>query len=275
MKFLFGKETTKFSEAATVALQEARTHGMSYYISTLFKPVLDTESSETDGWTAIIRAIQRQYGKNCRWWKEGLWYVAIPNLGCKREPIPCLEMRVGKWMVACVTLDMGKQLRPLTVVHTSVKLEKIILPLRFLLAIVEDDLAQSRITGKEDLWTTWEITGVKKSQIRLHDTFVQKLSQILETKSVDRWLSDFGDQSHGVIPLVVSDLLSLLNEKEGGYLVKKRAGLNPKELEAGLRTLGYSTAEAEIMIRQTPDLRVDDSTAEALTKILRHQSKGG
>jgi hypothetical protein len=274
MRLISGKRINGIKEAVALAVREAGVPGMTEGIANLFNWVTDG-SVERDAWTVVGRVMNKEHGKNTSWWEEKLWCIGIPHLRYDRKPTPSLQFEVERYIVAETSVRSSGRPRPVAVVGAYGKPESAILPLSFLLGVIEDDLAQFRVTGKAGQWTLWEIVGMKKSPLKLHDAFLKALSDSLEAKPVDRWLADFGHQSQGLVRLVVSDLLFLLDQKKGGHLIQKKVGCTRSDLEARLREMGYSADEAGKMIERTPDLRADDSEDEALVRILRQSYKGG
>jgi hypothetical protein len=156
------------------------------------------------------------------------------------------------------------------VVELMGKPQRTVLPLCFLRALLGDDLARYRIVGKDSMWTSWEVAGLKQP-LRLHDKLVGGLRDVFKLKPVADWLEDFGSHGQSLVPLVVGALLGLSHQSASASLPVERQPYSQETLIEVITGMGYGTARArKVLERVEPELRVGMTLEEATRIVLRH-----
>jgi hypothetical protein len=276
MSVIAGKQARSYYEAADLALREAGAGDMSRDVLDLFAWAVSGDDLGGIVGTTIARTVRARYGTRAEWWEAQRWLVPVPRLRYDRVPSPFLTFQVAIYGVACVEVQSGGRLYRATIVEHLGKMHTATLPLSFLLALIEEDWGRFRVIQVEGSWITWEVPGMKKPEVRLHESFVIGVSRALERKPVDRWLEEFGVQSQGLIPLVVADLMTLVMAGQDERPLAAQPGYSHELLRAALSELGYTGKEVERMIEAAaPCLKASDPLEETLRKVLQQADRGG
>lgn len=273
MKTLTGKQAGNFEEAARVCFREAGAADMAVAIAHLFKPVVQRDTVESEAEKAVASTIKAGYGKNATW-SGKRWYVPVPALGYDTRQIPSILFEVRTDLVAVERVRTRDDSQQVTLVGAVGKPHKLVLPVIFLRAILDDDLERFAILARGGNWTTWDIPGTKP--VQFPDELIARLSNTLRRKSVGTWLQAFGPQGRSVAPLVVGALLGLQ------YIDKKEAASATEQswtydgLVTALEGMAYSAEEARDLIRRaSPQLRADHTVEQAMRIVMENIKKGG
>lgn len=176
-------------------------------------------------------------------------------------------------LVAPITIKTTDDSYGATVVGPAGKPEKLILPISFLQAMLDDDLEQFEIVGKDGNYTNWSIPGLREA-LRLPNDFVTELTALLGLKSVASWLLDFGSQGKAIAPLVVGSLLGL---QFHGLTKPLPIGEQPFQREIVIDTLTRmfgSARAAEMFDKCAPYLKSGMSSEEAVSLIFKETGRG-
>jgi len=150
--------------------------------------------------------------------------------------------------------------------------EKLVLPLPFLQAMLDDNLEQFEMVGRDSSCTVWGIPGLKEA-IKLPNDFITTLSSVLQLKSVASWLLDFGAEGRNVASWVVGTLIGL---QLHGMIEPSAAEERPYKRENVIAELtqlyGREWAE-EMFTRAAPFLRANMTDREASRCILREADR--
>jgi hypothetical protein len=272
MALVAGSHIRSFNEAAQLAFKEARVSGMKTEVSALFVFTLNPENSMREVEKAVSSAVRERYGRETDWDIEKWWHVPVPLPCYESRGMPSLIAEVRVYIAASVEVTLLRSGRShyVAVVEPMGKPQKTALPLCFLRALLDDDLARYRIVGKDGMWTSWEVVGLKQP-LRLHDKFVSGLRDVFKLKPVADWLEDFGSQGQSLVPLVVGALLGLSHQSASASLPVERQPYSQEGLLEAATGLGYSIARAERALeRAAPELRVGMTMAEAVRLILKY-----
>ena len=180
---------------------------MSVETANLFNSAIDVNRLHAEGEKSISTTVHGRYGRNASWHGE-LWFVPLPQLRYDALPFPQLTFTIQGCLVSAINVEIIDGVYRVTVVGPVGKVNRLILPMSLLQAILDDDLERFEIVGKDGICTSWSLPGYKEA-LRLPNDFVTKLSGVLRLKSVASWLRDFGSQGESVAPQVVGSLLGL------------------------------------------------------------------
>jgi len=148
-----------------------------------------------------------------------------------------------------------------------------VLPLCFLLALLDGKEDRYRIVGKDGQWTLREVAGMKQP-LRLHDDFVNQLRHSFKLKPVVDWLDDFGSRGHKLAPLVVGSLLGLRHQRDGASVPLGQQAYSQEMLINIITGMGYGIARAQrVLERAEPELRPGMTLEEATRIVLKHISE--
>jgi len=176
-------------------------------------------------------------------------------------------------LVAPITVETADNSYHTALVGPIGKPEKLTLPISFLQAILDDNLEQFELVGKDGKYTNWSIPGLREA-LRLPNDFITELSAVLRLKSVASWLLDFGSQGEAVAPLVVGSLLGL---QFRGVTAPLLVGEQPFQREIVVDTLTRmfdSARAAEMYEKWAPYLKSSMTNEEAVSLILKEAGRG-
>ena len=272
MKVLHGRQIKNFKEAAELAFREAGADDLSLSIADLFE-LADAAKLRSEAERDIVAAIRGKYRGNPTW--DGKWwYVSVPKPGYDSRGTPHLTIELKTYLVAAGEVETTDHYYPVTLVGPIGKSETLTIPVVLLQAILDDDLGRFAVLARSAGKTTWEIPGFKPVQIP--DNFIARLSDVLERKSVARWLEDFGSQGRSIMPLVVGSLLGLQSMGAAKTLPLDQQRWTSEQLLSALEGMAYQVSEAKEMItRAMPYLTADMTLEEAVRVILQNEGKGG
>jgi hypothetical protein len=180
---------------------------------------------------------------------------------------------VQGYVVAAITVETTDDSYRATLVGPTGKPEKLTLPIPFLQAILDDELEQFEIVGRDSKYTSWSIPGLKES-LRLPNDFVAGLSAVLRLKSVASWLLEFGPAGETVAPQVVGSLLGL---QFGATATPPPVWEQPFQREIVIDTLTRmfgSARAAEMFQKWAPYLKSSITNEEAVSFILKETGRG-
>ncbi len=159
-----------------------------------------------------------------------------------------------------------------TLVGSVGKPERLVLPISFLQAILDEELEKFQIVGRDKRYTSWDVPGLKE-MLRLPTGFVAELSAALKAKSVSRWLLAFGAEGRSIAPMVVGSLLGL---QFHGLLAPVPLGQQAfrKDIVMADLTRMYGSARATQMYEQAaPYLKAGMTNDEVITFILKQEGR--
>lgn len=272
MKILPGRRADNFGEATILAFREAGKGDISPDIATLFASVIDVAKLYAEAERSINAAIYSRYGRSATWYGKR-WFIPVPQPRYDALPVPRMTFAVQACLVAAITAETVEDSYRATLVGLIGKSEKLILPISFLQAILDDDLERFEIVGKDGKYTGWSIPGLREA-LRLPDGFITELSTVLRLKSVAAWLLNFGSEGKAVAPLAVGSLLGL---QFHGVIGPLPIGKQPFKRETVVDTLTrmFGSARAAEMFEQAaPYLKSSMSNEEAVSLILKEAGRG-
>ena len=206
MRFVSGY-ITGISEAIGLVLREAGRSDMSQEAVELFLSSVDSSRLQIEGEKMVDTEVRRRYGRNARW-QGKLWFVPLPQLRYEALPVPLLMFNIQPYLAAGLTIFNVNRSPSVNLVGPIGKPEKLILPMEFLQAILDNRLDSFEIVAKDGTHTSWNVPFFREP-LRLPDEFVADLSWELERKSVASWLLGFGGNGRSLMPQVVGSLLGL------------------------------------------------------------------
>lgn len=268
MKMLSGKRVVDFDEAAILALADAGKDDMTLGIARLFSPALDLDRLRTEGEKSINASVHGKYGPRAAW-SGRQWFVPLPQPSYNSSPIPLMSFAIPAYLVAAISIQTPDwSSRSATIISLLNRREKLLLPLSFLQAILDDDLGQFEVASKDGAHTGWTIAGLKEP-LRLPNEFVAQLSRMLKLKCVADWLLDFGSEGKTVVPQVAGSLLGL---QFHDVITPLPVGKQPYRREAVIAELTQlfgSARAAEMFERGAPHLKASMTNDEAVTMIIK------
>jgi hypothetical protein len=272
MKILPGKRADNFREAAILAFRETGQSEILPDIATLFASVTDIDKLHTEAERSISTTVHGRYGGSATWHGRE-WFIALPQLRYDALPIPRMTFAVQPHLVAPITVETAVNSYRATLVGPIGKPDKLTMPISFLQAILDDELEQFELVGKDGKYTNWSIPGLREA-LRLPNDFITKLSAVLRLKSVASWLLGFGAEGKAIAPLVVGSLLGL---QFHGVTRPLPIGEQPFKRETILNTLTrmFGSARAAEMFEQAaPYLKSSMSNEEAVSLIIKEAGRG-
>ena len=272
MKILPGKHVQDFTDATGIAFDEAQVDDMGADIVGMFSVIADADRINSKADKLIGSAIRNRYGGKAIWHDER-WYIPIPDLRYDARDLPQLTIEVRLYLVAVAQVRAGNDSRLVTLVGVVDKPEMLTIPVVFLHAVCEEDLARFAIVARDAAWTSWQVPGAKL--VRLPSDFVSELTAIFRRKSVVTWLLKFGEQGRYVAPLVMGTLFGLAFQGSTKPVPVSEQLMNIDDLVSGLEGMAYKAGEARDMVRHaSPYLRADMTLVEAL-RITLQVAQGG
>lgn len=272
MKILSGKRVVDFDEAAIVALHDAGKDDMTLDIAHLFTPALDFDKLRSEAEKSVNASVHGKYGQRATW-SGHQWFVPVPQPGYDSSPIPLMSFAIPAYLVAAISIETSGFLsRPATVMGPLNRREKLLLPISFLQAILDDNLAQFEVASRDGAHTGWTVPGLKEA-LRLPNEFVGQLSRMLR-RCVTSWLLDFGSEGKIVAPQVVGSLLGL---QFHDVIMPVPIGKQPYRREvviAELTRLFGSALAAEMFERTAPHLKASMSNDEVVSMIIKENGGG-
>ncbi len=272
MKILPGTRVSNLDEATLLALREAGKGGLSQYVTTVFASVIDADKLRAEAERSINTAVHGRYGRTAKWYGRP-WFISLPQPRYDARPIPRLTFAVQGHMVAPITIRTKDDSYGATVVGPAGKPDKLILPISFLQAMLDDELQQFEIVGKDGNYTNWSIPGLREA-LRLPNDFVTKLAGLLGRKTVASWLLDFGSEGKTIALLVVGSLLGL---QFHGLTKPLPIGEQSFQREIVIDTLTRmfgSAMAAEMFDKCAPYLKSSMSNEEAVSLIFKETGRG-
>ena len=270
MKFVSGY-ATDIDEAIGLVMREAGRGDMSQEAIQLFRSSVDSTRLQIEGEKMVDTEVRRRYGRNARW-QGKLWFVPLPQLRYEALPVPQLTFNLQTYLAAGLTVINVARLSSVNLAVPIGKTEKLILPMEFLQAILDDSLDKFEIVAKDGTCTSWDVPFFREA-LRLPDDFVAGLSCELERKSVASWLLRFGANGRSLMPQVVGSLLGL--QFRGASETRPPAEQVWRQddvLETLIRMFGALKARA-LLSQALPHLKADMTNEEAIRWIIQMAGK--
>ncbi|MFH0768857.1 MAG: hypothetical protein V1932_04750 [Chloroflexota bacterium] len=272
MEILQGKQAGNLEEAAALAFREAGIDDMGADIIGMFSVIADADGISSKADKLIGSAIRSRYGGKATWHTER-WYIPIPDLRYDARDLPRLTIEVRLYLVAVAQVRAGSDSCLITLVGIVDTPETLIIPMVFLHAVREEDLARFAIVARDAKWTTWEVGGAKP--VHLPSDFISELTAIFRRKSVVTWLLEFGEQGSYVATLVMGNLFGLAFQGSTKPVPVSEQLMNIDDLVSGLESMAYKPTEAREMVRYaSPYLRADMTLEEGLRITLQVAQRG-
>ncbi len=272
MKILTGKQVDNKREAVRLAFQAAGVDDISADVIDMFTSLSDTDAVSGEADKIIGAAVRSRNGSKATW-RADRWFVPIPKLSYGSKDMPQLVIEVMVYVIAVVTVKTQQDCRYMTLAGAVGKPEILTIPMVFLHALVEKDQGRFSITGRDILYTTWEVPGARP--VRLPNDFISELGEMLKYQSVVSWLSEFGPQGKSVAPLVTGSLLGLAFQDSTQHVPVSKEVMTTDNLVSVLESMAYRPTEAREMVnRISPRLRADMTLEEAI-RITLQMGKGG
>ena len=269
MNILKGRRADNLEEATLLAIHIAGESELSPDVVAIFASAMDTAKLRAQAERAIGTAVHGKYGRGAKWDGDP-WFVPLPQPRYDAQPVPQLAFAVQAYLVAPVKVDTRDYIYRATVVGPIDKPVKVVLPISFLQAILDDETGQFEIAGRDAKSASWSIPGFREP-VWLPNDLVTELSAALRLKSARRWLLDFGSSGKIVLPQVAG---SLLGFQSRGMTEALPVGKQPfrREVVIGDLTRMYGSAvAAEMYQRQAPHLKPAMTSDEVFSFILKEE----
>ena len=272
MKIPTGKRVADFDEAAIVALHDVGKDDMALDIARLFTSTLDLDKLHSEAEKSIKASVHARYGKRVGWSGQW-WFVPVPQPSYNLSPIPLMSFAISAYLVAVLSIQMPDwSSRSTTIIGLLKRREKLLLPISFLQAILDDDLGRFEIASRDGAHTGWTVPGFKEP-LRLPNEFVTRLSRML-VRCVAAWLMDFGSEGKTIAPQVVGSLLGL---QFHDVITPLPVGKQPYRREIVIAELTHmfgSALAAEMFAGTAPHLKASMTNDEAISLVIK-ESGGG
>lgn len=273
MEILPGSRADSFREAAALAFQQAGRGDMLPEMASLFASAIDLDKLGAEAKKSLSSAVRSRYGRGAGW-RGRRWYVSVPQPSYEGRPVPHLAFTIQPYLVAAIAVDADGVSYRATAVGPTGRAGKLMLPLPFLQAVLDDGLEQFEVVGQDGDGTSWNIPGLRTA-LRLPGRFVADLAAALKTQTVAAWLLDFGAEGRAIAPLAAGSLLGL---QLHGVLHPLSVGEQPfkREVVIDRLTRMYGSARAAEMLEQAaPFLKSSLTNDEALSLILKETGRRG
>ena len=272
MNILRGKLVDNMEEAILLAIHAGGASELSPDVVTNFTSAIDAVGLMTQAERAITTAVRGVYGRGARSYGKP-WFVPLPRPRYDAQPVPRITFAIQAYMVAPVNVDIRDHRYHATVISPVDKPVKLILPVSFLQAILDNQAGQFEIDGRDALFTGWSVPGIKEP-VWLPNDFIQELTTMLRLKSVRSWLLDFGPPGEVILPQVVGSLLGLQS-----YGTTETVPVYQQPFQAGvvvdtLTRMFGSVRAAELYQHGAPHLKSTMTNEQAISFILKEEGRG-
>jgi hypothetical protein len=271
MKVLPGRRGDSFEEATTLAFQEAGKGDLSPDTTSVFASAIDDEKIGAEAERTINTTVHGRYGRSARWHGRP-WLIPLPQVRYDSQPIPRITFSVQGYLVAPITVRTTDDSYRVTVVGPASKPERLILPIPFLQAILDDELEQFEVVGRDGRYTNWNVPGLREA-LRLPNEFVTQLSAVLRLKSIASWLLDFGSEGEAVAPFVVGSLLGLQYHGLTRPLPVAEQSFQREVVIDTLTRMFGSARAAEMFEKSASYLKSSMSNEEAVSLIIKEAGR--
>jgi hypothetical protein len=270
MRFVSGY-IADVDEALALVLCEAGRDDMSQEAIELFLSSVDSTGLQIPGEKVVDTEVRRRYGRNARW-QGKLWFMPLPQLRYEALPVPLLMFTIQPYLAVGLAIYNVNRSPSVNLVGPIGKAEKLILPMEFLQAILDNRLDSFEIIAKDGTHTNWKVPFFREP-LRLTDEFMADLSWDLESKSVASWLMGFGGNGRSLMPQVVGSLLGLQFRKSTETRPSdKQVWSQDDVLETLIRMFGALKARA-LVSQALPHLKADITNEEAIRLIIQMAGK--
>ena len=266
-----GRQADDMQGAVVLAIHAAGESQLSPDVVTVFTSVLDTVKLRVQAERAIGTAVHGKYGRGAKWNGEP-WFVPLPQPGYNAQPIPQVIFTVQSYLVAPVKVATRDHDYSVTLVGPVDKPVKVILPIPFIQAILDNKTGQFEIAGKDARSASWSIPGLREP-VWLPNDLVAELSAMFKLKSVTSWLLDFGSSGEAVFPQVAGSLLGLQSRGKTEALPVGKQPFQREVVIARLTQLYGSAIAAEMYQRQAPHLKPTMTNDAAFSFILNEEGR--
>ena len=272
MKMLGGKRVADFDDAAIVSLHDAGKDDMTLDIARLFTSTLDLDRLRAEAEKSLNASVHGKYGQRATW-AGRRWFVPVPQPSYNSSPIPLMSFAVPAYLVAAISIQTPDwSSRSATIIGLLNRREKLLLPISFLQAILDDNLGQFDVASRDGTHTGWTVPGFKEP-LRLPNEFVAQLSRML-VRCVAAWLMDFGAAGKTIVPQVVGSLLGLQSHDVITPLPIGKQSYRREIVIAELTQMFGSAVAADMFERTAPHLKASMSNDEAVSMIIKENGGG-
>ncbi len=270
MRFVSGY-IADVDEAVALVLHEAGRGDMSQEAADLFLSSVDSTGLQIPGEKVVDTEVRRRYGRNARW-QGKLWFVPLPQLRYEALPVPLITFNIQPYLAVGLAIYNVNRSPSVNLVGPIGKAEKLILPLEFLQAILDNRLDRFELVAKDGTHTSWNVPFFREP-LRLPDEFLADLSWELERKSVSSWLLGFGKNGNSVRPQVVGSLLGLqFRTATETHPPDKQAWSQDDVLETLIRMFGALKARA-LLNQALPNLKANMTNEAAIRLVIQMAGK--
>ncbi|MBI2853346.1 MAG: hypothetical protein HYX87_00310 [Chloroflexi bacterium] len=271
MIFFPGRSIGNIDEAIAMAVREAEVADLSARAVALFLPPQAGTRSRAEVEKLVDTEVRRKFGRNAHW-RGHTWTVSVPHLRYQAVPVPQLVFTLQPYLAVGMRVLLNGDSQSFNLVGPLGKPEKLILPLEFLLAMLDDRLDEFQVTAKDGLYTTWNMPSFPEP-VRLPDKLLDNLNRELQKQSVASWLLTFGAQGRSLRPQVVGSLLGmLLRLREDCRPLPEQSWKEDTVLEALTGMFGSVRAKKKLD-QARPQLKGDMTNEAAIRLVLQMAGK--
>jgi len=152
MRFVSGY-IADVDEALALVLHEAGRDDMSQEAVELFLSSVDSTGLQIPGEKVVDTEVRRRYGRNARW-QGKLWFVPLPQLRYEALPVPLLMFTIQPYLAVGLAIYNVNRSPSVNLVGPIGKADKLILPLEFIQAILDNRLDSFEIVARDGTHTS-------------------------------------------------------------------------------------------------------------------------
>lgn len=271
MKILDGCQASNLDGAAALVLRAEGSKDMDVDIIDMFVSLVEEDKIGIEADKALGAAVRSRFGSRATG-RDDRWFVPVPELRYEVKDGPELAIGLRVFVVSVARVGSSQGTRLVTIIGAVGKPITLVLPMVFLWSLIEDNLGCLTVIGRDAVYTTWEVHGLKP--VRLPNTFVTFLTNRLEWESVVGWLGRFGEQGRRLAPLVAGTLLGLAFPDPDKRAPTGQGKWETTDLLGALESLAYPKTEAKAMVSRVSHRLSEANTLEDAIRLVLRGEKG-
>ncbi len=272
MKILDGCRASNLNEATALVLRAESAKDMDVDVIDMFVSLVEEDKINIESDKTLGAAVRSRYGSRATW-QDDRWFVPVPEPRYEVKDGPVLAIDVKIFVVFAARVSTSQGTRLVTTIGIAGKPVTLSLPMPFLWSLIEDNLGRFAVIGRDAVYTTWEVPGLRP--VRLPTNFVESLYDWLWWESVVGWLQRFGEHGRRLAPLVAGSLLGLAFPDPDKKAPAGEGKWDTADLLGALESLAFPKAEAKVMVNRVSHRLSEACTLEEAIRLALKGEKGG